>query len=207
MIQIYKPKNSNFDMNGDLPIDPISCESTVILNGSWEMELIVPATTEMVIFVTENSVIKAPSPEFNDDQLWRIYSVDKDNDEIVAQAYPVFLDARNDCFLTDVRPTGKTGQEALNIMCAANSKYTAITDIKKASTAYYIRKNLIEAIGSDDKQSFINRWGGEVLYNNFTAIINEKAGGDYGARAELGFNIQGIEEKIDMSEVVTRIIP
>ena len=135
MIQIYKPKNSNFDMNGDLPIDPISCESTVILNGSWEMELIVPATTEMVIFVTENSVIKAPSPEFNDDQLWRIYSVDKDNDEIVAQAYPVFLDARNDCFLTDVRPTGKTGQEALNIMCAANSKYTAITDIKKASTA------------------------------------------------------------------------
>ena len=207
MIQIYKPKNSNFDMNGDLPIDPISCESTVTLNGSWEMELIVPATTEMVSFVTENSVIKAPSPEFNDDQLWRIYSVDKDNDEIVAQAYPVFLDARNDCFLTDVRPTGKTGQEALNIMCAANSKYTAITDIKKASTAYYIRKNLIEAIGSDDKQSFINRWGGEVLYNNFTAIINEKAGGDYGARAELGFNIQGIEEKIDMSEVVTRIIP
>ena len=207
MIQIYKPKNSNFDMNGDLPIDPIFCESTVTLNGSWEMELIVPATTEMVSFVTENSVIKAPSPEFNDDQLWRIYSVDKDNDEIVAQAYPVFLDARNDCFLTDVRPTGKTGQEALNIMCAANSKYTAITDIKKASTAYYIRKNLIEAIGSDDKQSFINRWGGEVLYNNFTAIINEKAGGDYGARAELGFNIQGIEEKIDMSEVVTRIIP
>lgn len=207
MIQIYKPENNKFDKNGDATLSPISCESTVILNGSWEMELIIPATTELVSLVTENSVIKAPSPEFDNDQLWRIYAVDKDNDEIVAQAYPIFLDAKNDCFLTDVRPTGKTGQEALNIMCAANSKYTATTDITKSSTAYYIRKNLIEAIGSDDEQSFINRWGGEVLYNNFTAIINEKAGGDYGARAELGFNIQGIEEKIDMSEVTTRIIP
>lgn len=207
MIQIYKPENNKFDKNGDATLSPISCESTVILNGSWEMELIIPATTELVSLVTENSVIKAPSPEFDNDQLWRIYAVDKDNDEIVAQAYPIFLDAKNDCFLTDVRPTGKTGQEALNIMCAANSKYTATTDITKSSTAYYIRKNLIEAIGSDDEQSFINRWGGEVLYNNFAAVINERAGGDYGARAELGFNIQGIEEKIDMSEVATRIIP
>lgn len=207
MIQLYKPDNGSFEKNGDFALTPVSCESTVTLNGSWEMELIVPATAELVSLVTENSVIKAPSPEFDNDQLWRIYAVDKDNDEIVAQAYPIFLDAKNDCTLVDVRPTGKTGQEALNIMCAANSKYTATTDITKASTAYYIRKNLIEAIGSDDEQSFINRWGGEVLYNNFTAVINERAGGDYGARAELGFNIQGIEEKTDMSEVVTRIIP
>ena len=36
---------------------------------------------------------------------------------------------------------------------------------------------------------------------------NKRAGADNGMRAEFGFNLTGVEEKIDMSEVVTRIRP
>lgn len=108
--------------------------------------------------------------------------------------------------LVDVRPTDKTGQEALDIILSG-TKYKAKTNIKTRSTAYYIRKNIMEAIGGDDENSFINRWGGERMYDNFTVIINDRLGGDYGACAEFGRNMTGIEADISIDDVVTRIIP
>lgn len=89
---------------------------------------------------------------------------------------PIFMDAKDDCFLTDVRPTEKTGQQALDIMTAPNKKYSAKSNITGISTAYYQTKNLIEAIGAEDENSFINRWGGEVIYDNYTIVINDRAG-------------------------------
>lgn len=65
----------------------------------------------------------------------------------------------------------------------------------------------MEAIGGDDENSFINRWGGERMYDNFTVIINDRLGGDYGACAEFGRNMTGIEADISIDDVVTRIIP
>ena len=55
----------------------------------------------------------------------------------------------------------------------------------------------------------MSRWGGEILYDNYTVIINERAGGDYGVQVLYGKNIveDGFTESIDMTEVVTRIIP
>ena len=67
----------------------------------------------------------------------------------------------------------------------------------------------MEAINGDLDQSFTNRWGGEILYDNYKVIINERVGGDYGTELRYGKNIpsDGIKETIDMSGVVTRIYP
>lgn len=109
----------------------------------------------------------------------------------------------------DVRPTEKNGQQALEIMTASNKKYKVSSNITKYETAYYVNKNLIEAINAEDENSFVNRWGGEVVYNNFEVIVNERAGGDYGTEIAYGKNIakDGFREKIDMDSVMTRIIP
>lgn len=65
----------------------------------------------------------------------------------------------------------------------------------------------MEAIGGDNENSFVNRWGGERMYDNFTVIINDRLGGDYGACAEFGRNMTGIEADISIDDVITRIIP
>lgn len=207
MIQIYKKENTNYNRNGDITPDAIMAESTINLNGEWEMELTVPLTDENVEAVTNYAVIKVKQPESETDQLWYIYKTDKSDEEITAYARPVFMQAAEDCILLDVRPTGKTGQQALDIMCGQNQKYSGESDITTAATAYYQNKNLIEAIQGDEENAFLNRWGGEILYNNYQVIINGRVGGDYGVRAEMGYNISGIEENVDTQEVVTRIFP
>lgn len=208
MIQIYKKKNTNFSKNGDSPIFPSSAVVNAELNGVWTLELEHPIDDRGIWkFIEEETVIKVPS--FNGNQLFRVRKIEKSDSGIEVKAEPIFLDAKDDCFLTDVRPTGKNGQQALDIMCAANKKYTAESNITRATTAYYQYKNLISAINGDDSNSFVNRWGGEILYDNYKVIINERVGGDYGVELLYGKNIKadGLTEEIDMSDVVTRIYP
>lgn len=206
MIQIYDPGNEKFDFNGDVTLEPYSCDCTMILNDAWGLELEAPIDEDgKFLHIVKEAVISAPTP-ISDKQLFRVYHVDKSDTSVVAFAMPVFFDSKDDHILLDIRPTGKNGQQALDIICAG-SKYSGESNITKASTAYYIRKNLMEAINGDIDQSFVNRWGGEILYDNYKIIINNRIGGDYGARAEFGYNLTGIEETVDMSEVVTRIIP
>lgn len=119
------------------------------------------------------------------------------------------MDAMGDCFLVDVRPTNKTGQQALDIMTAPNGKYSGESNISTVNTAYYQDKNLIEAINGDDENSFINRWGGEIEFDNFTVKINYRLGEDRGVELRYGKNIpvDGFTYETDISEIVTRIYP
>lgn len=207
MIQVYSEKNTNFSRNGNVVLIPDEALLSAELNGPWVLNLHHPIDKkERWKHLTENAVLKVSS--FNGDQLFRIYNREKSDGGISVQAYPIFFDAGRDCFLTDVRPTGKNGQQALDIICAG-TKYSGESNITRATTAYYIRKNLMEAINGDLDQSFTNRWGGEILYDNYKVIINEHVGGDYGTELRYGKNIpsDGIKETIDMSGVVTRIYP
>ena len=208
MIQVYSPDNTDYEHNGDMTLHPEEATIHVILNGEWTATMEHPIDSEgRWKYIVDNAVVKMPS--FNGDQLFRIRSKEKNDSGVSAELTPIFLDAKEECFLVDVRPTEKTGQQALDIMTAPNARYHAKSDIKKVSTAYYQTKNLIEAINGNDDNSFINRWGGEILYNDYTVTINERVGGDYGVQVLYGKNIvqDGFSETIDMSEVVTRIVP
>ena len=206
MIQIYLPDNTDYAHNGDAVLEPISCECEMILNDEWHLESEHPIDEGGKFkMIVREAVISAPTP-MGERQLFRIYETQKDDDSVTAYALPIFFDSKDDHILIDVRPTGKNGQQAFDIMCD-KSRYSGTSDITTGSTAYYVRRNLMEAINGDIDQSFVKRWGGEILYDNYRVIINQRVGGDYGVRAEFGYNLEGIEEHVDMSEVVTRIIP
>lgn len=208
MIQIYKPENTNFEANGDMPLLPEKALVHAALNGAWNLELQHPIDEEgRWKYITEEAVVKVPS--FNGEQLFRIKHTEKTESGVTATAEPIFMDAKEDCFLEDIRPTNKTGQEALDLMLAPNGKYSAKSDITVRSTAYYKYKNFIEALNSNEDNSFINRWGGEIFFNNYEVIVNKKQGNDYGVQILYGKNIKkdGIQEEIDTREVVTRIFP
>ena len=205
MIEVYVKGNEDYGSNGDMTLTPTTCEVELTVEGVAELTLEHPIDDlgRWEYLVTDN-VIAAPTP-YSKKQLFRIYDYTKTETEVTAYARHVFYDSAGE-MLVDVRPTDKTGQEALDIILSG-TKYKAKTNIKTRSTAYYIRKNIMEAIGGDDENSFINRWGGERMYDNFTVIINDRLGGDYGACAEFGRNMTGIEADISIDDVVTRIIP
>lgn len=209
MIQIYKATNTEFERNGDMTLTPTSATISAELNGTWGATLEHPLDPEgRWKYIEEGAVVKIPS-FLEDDQLFRIKSREKTDDGVTAELEPIFYDSIDDCFLVDVRPTNKNGQEALDIMTAPNSKYSGVSNIQKISTAYYQYKNLMEAINGEDENSFINRWGGEILFDNFEVKIYDRVGADYGVELRYGKNIpqNGMSEEVDIRDVVTRIYP
>lgn len=209
MIQLYNPGNTDYTQNGDITLIPTMANIHVILNGAWSAELSHPIDDEgRWKYIQEEAVIKMPS-FLPDDQLFRIKKATKSDGGVVAEMEPIFYDSMGDCWLDDIRPTGDSGQAALNLMLSPNSKYSGSSNISKASTAYYQNVNFMEALNGDIQQSFINRWGGEILFNNYTVIVNTEAGGDYGVELRYGKNIptNGMSEEVDTRDVVTRIYP
>ena len=205
MIQIYLKDNEKYEQNGDLTLTPTNCRLEAVLNGEWEL------TLEHLIddegrwkYIETDNVISCPT-FVGERQLFRIYQTVKNMESITAYARPIFFDCRN-TILLDVRPTGKNGQNALNIILAG-TKFTGSSNISIHNTAYYVRMNILNALMGDDENSFLNRWGGECIFNNHTVVINDRAGGDYGVRVEFGRNLEAIEENISYDNIVTRIVP
>ena len=209
MIQIYDSQNTDFDHNGDETLFPEECKVSAELNGTWVLNMTHPIDDEgRWKYIEEEAVIAAPT-FMGEKQLFRIdrvSTVDQDDSEITAVAYPIFWDSGDDQFLTDSRPTDKNGQEALNIMLTG-SKYSAESNITRTSTAYFERRNMMDALNGEDSPTFIQRWGGEILYDNYKVIVNERVGGDYGAEVRYRKNMDGIQCEISMENVVTRIVP
>ncbi len=208
MIQIYKADNTNYENNGDMTLVPSSASVHVILNGSWSAEIVHPIDQEeRWSYISEGAVVKMPS--FNGEQLFRIKQKEKKDSGVTATLEPIFYDSMDDCFLVNVDIKNKTGQQALGAMTAPNSKYSGKSNITRKATTNFEYKNLMEALNGDDENSFINCWGGEMLFDNFQVIVNEKIGGDFGAELRYGKNIpvDGLTEEVDVREVVTRIYP
>lgn len=205
MIQIYKHENTNFESNGDMTLTPTSSIFKMELNGICEIELEHPYDNlGKWKYIAADNVVAGPTP-YSEKQLFRIYETEKTMTGIKAYARHIFFDLIDNVLL-DIRPTQKTGEEALNILLQGTG-YKGHSNLVDLNTAYYIRKNVVEAIAGDDENSFANRWGGERLYNNFDVYINSSIGSDNGVRAEFGYNLTEIEEKINLEDTVTRIIP
>ena len=206
MIQCYKADNTNYENNGDITLFPTSCELSCEINGTWELNMSHPIDSDgRWKYLSEEAVISAPTFQ-SDKQLFRVDKCVKSDSSVDVTAYPIFFDSADDCFLMDTRPTNQNGQSALNIM-TQGSKYSGESDITTGGTAYFVRRNLMDAINGEDSPTFIQTWGGEILYDNFKVIINERVGGDYGVEIRYGKNMNGLSYTVDMSDVVTRIVP
>lgn len=181
MIEVYKSANTNYQKNGDITLTPLECIFEWGLDGICQIEL----THEYDDlgrweYLVNDNVIAAPTP-YSDKQLFRIYKREKSDDEVTVYARHIYYDNLGN-YLVDVRPTNKNGQQALDIIFSG-TKFTPHSDITTANTAYYVRKNIVEAIAGDDENSFINRWGGERLYDNYDVYIMRQIGSDKGVRA------------------------
>lgn len=208
MITIYESNETNFNNLGLQVLQPTFAQPICVANGLYELELDHPLDEEgRWKYIQELRIIKAPTP--NGLQLFRIYRKVKTMSGITVYARHISYDLL-DNMLLDVRPTDLTGQDAMPYIFNRTlnpHNFTVSSDITTVNTAYYIRKNPIEALLSDDENSFVNRWGGEIFRDNFNLYMNNRIGSNNGVKIAYGKNLVAIEEDMDMDSVVTRIIP
>lgn len=207
MIEVYKSTNTNFDFNGDMVLKPSLCDLEVELNGMIEVTLEHPYDKfGRWKYIEEDNIIRVPYPGKNEGQLFYIYDKDKGMTGVKCKARHIFFDLASEV-LVDCRPTNCNGKEALRKMLEGTG-FTGHSDIVTINTAHYIRKHIAnEALISDDENSFVNKWGGELDVDNFNVYMNNRTGGEYGVTFKYGRDLINLNENSNIDSIITKVIP
>ena len=206
-MQYYKIDNYNFTKNGDITLQPIDGKLRVELNtGLCEVEVELPYDKEKRWTKLEEwGVIKTDVFYSKNKQLFRIYNTDKGMFSLKIKARHIFFDLIKHNIL-DKRAVACNGQQALERILEG-TKYKGYSDIDRINTCYFCVTNIVQAINGENDNSFRNRWGGEMLFDNFDIYINNRIGGDYGVRVNYSRNMEDVNLIIDRDNIVTRAYP
>jgi phage minor structural protein len=203
MIKIFNSTDRLFNTNGNIVINPFKCMEIKkkSLNG-WYIDVEVPIKYKDHIFQDKLCVIKSKS-KLNP-QAFRIKNIEYTSTKIIFNAEHVMFDAI-DYLLLDVRAMNLNGLGVLtyiNERADNVSPFTISSDVITEETAYFIRKNLLEAWSIIEE-----RWNGVFDADNWNISFKQSIGVDSGEVISYNKNLQHIKKFEDWSNVVTKILP
>lgn len=204
MIKIFNANDKDFSTAGNIIIESTKCREfkKKSLNG-WYIEVEMPISYKDYIEKDKLCVIKTKS-KLNP-QAFRIAdNIKYTNRKISFTANHVMFDAIN-YFLLDARPTKLNGINALNYINDRTdnvSPFYMFSNVENINTAYFIRKNLLEAWATIEE-----RWNGVFDADNWNISFLQSVGHDNGETIIYGKNMQSMEIYEDWSSVVTKICP
>jgi len=209
MITLHDSRTKNFNNNGlGILRDCVSAKVCEVLNGEFNINITYPVGGYLYQYLIEDNII-VTEVGYGNRQAFRIKNVNKRLDNIEVYATHIFYDL-NDNLLEDIYPKSQTGETVINyILSHAQYEHNFIgySNIVETSTARYVRKNLVEALIGEDSNSFINRWGGEIIRDNYNITMVNKRGVANGMQIRYAKNLTGIQFQIDRTTVGTRIMP
>ena len=194
--------------NGDYILDNIctKCEVTEGIDGTHELDAEFICDSEGLYKVIHDEAIVKAQMDYGE-EIFRIARITKNRRDIVAFARQITISETLDMWLEDVRPTDTSGIGALTHMknnSIGKKDIQVFSNINTISTAYYQRMCMYKALHDCD-QSFLKRWGGEVLRRGYNLTINDRIGSDRGVEIRSRKNITGFEANTNIDNVVTRI--
>ncbi|GIM32971.1 phage tail spike protein [Paraclostridium bifermentans] len=205
-MECYKAFNTNFNDNGDIKLQPTFGILKVEINGICEIEINHPYDAQGRWKKIEKlGVIKTKVCYNKNKQLFRIYDIDKGMYGLTVKARHIYFDLIRHNIL-DKRAVNCNGQKALEIILS-DTKFKAHSNIRTINTSYFVKTNAVEALNGDSDNTFIKRWGGEIIADNFDVYVNDRVGGDYGVKAKYSRNMLDINLAENTDNIITRAYP
>ncbi len=210
MICLYAADESLFEHNGlgILDNDLKKCHVEEVLNNLYTLTAQYPLWAKFGKSIRNGMIIKAPTP--NGYQLFRIYQSKPSMGMLEIHAFHIFYDLAFN-FVEDTNIVSKSGQAWLQQL-SQNTQYshpfTFISDISTVAGSRVVRKNCVEILlNTSLDNSFVNRFGGEILRDNFNVYFNRSIGENRGFKIRHKKNLKGYTANIDDKSVITRIMP
>lgn len=179
------------------------------LGGIWTLE-IVHKNNEAGNLIDRGMYIEAPTPKGN--QKFKVRMIESINEtEKRITAFHRFYDLKNN-YIEDTNIVDKTRKEALEQIL---NKTLEPHDFKVISHTGYKLSNLrivglspFKAImGDSNNNTVLKRYGGEIDFDNDTIIIEDIIGKDDGYLVTWNKNMVELNEKLDDTGLITRIVP
>ena len=212
MIAYFLKNETNFTHNGlgILDNDIISPVVTEEINGIFKLEFDYPTHATHGNDLIPERIIRCPVPNMPD-QLFRIAEREAAIGGIFhVVAYHVFYDLVQN-IIEDTFIVNRNGAQAMSQILGATQYthgFSSSSNIGTYNNARMVRLNVAGAIlDGSTANSFISRWGGEIIRDNFFISMQSVRGSDNGVSIRDKKNLTGYRSNVDFGTVVTRIMP
>lgn len=186
--------------------DCLSCKVHEERNGSYELTMEYASEGIHASDIVPNAILKV-KPNYTDDpQLFRIYKVGKTiNGRFEVNAQHISYDLSGKVILSG---TANNVTSACVLLTASAGNFT-IDTTKSVSADFTITEpSSVRSWFGGKEGSLLDVYGtGEWQYNNFEATLKLNRGEDRGVQIRYGKNLTELSQEIDMSNLVSGIIP
>lgn len=206
---LYEEGTTNFTRNGLGYInDVLSAKVIDELNGEYSLTFEYPTLGVMSNELLEGRIVKCNVSD-GTQQCFIIKNIVKTYDKMTITCSHLFYLLLDD-LAEDIYPQNLSPKPFLDwILARANYQlpFTTTSDVSIQRTGRYVRRNLVDVILGEEKNSMVNLFGIEIKRNNFNIALNSRIGADRGEKLIYGKNITGINITTDANSVYTRIMP
>ena len=185
--------------------DTLEASVTEERNGKFELTLIYPANGIHAEEIQPNRFIKA-KPNYTDNaQLFRIYKVGKPmNGKFSVYAQHISYDLSGKLISSG---TASSCAAAITLLQPKAGAFTLATDISKSASFKIDAPSSVRSWFGGKAGSLLDLYGGEWKYDNYTASLMSARGADRGVQIRYGKNLTQLSQELDMSNLVTGIVP
>ena len=189
-----------------------SAELNMTLNGEQFVSFSIPIKAEGIkreLLPAEMDIIKILDNEDEFDY-YRVKKIKRKGGLLDYHAEHISYDLISN-IIEDINIVRLTGREAMaRIQTGTQYKhpFEMSSDISELRNMRIVRMNPIQAIlASNNDNSFVNRFGGELKRRRFSLTMNQRIGSDLSDSIRSGKNLTGFESELDFDSVATRILP
>lgn len=185
--------------------DAIKCEVTEGRNSIDELALVYSADGIHAAEIQPNRFIIA-KPNYTDPpQIFRIYKVGKNiKGRFEVNAQHISYDLSGKVITTG---TASSCAEACLLLEAQAGAFTIDTDKTTAGAFEISTPGSVRSFFGGKAGSLLDVYGGEWYFNNYTASLKAARGLDRGVTIRYGKNLTELSQVLDMSNLVTGVIP
>lgn len=205
--------------NGEIVLQPSSCELTAELCGTWTLKMTHPYDNGgLYSYIEQDDVIKVPCKvareQSSEEQCFRIYEIRDNLGQLEVLAKPIALDSIDEVPIYYRKWINKTLPQIVEDLnkiypIKYHVRHIAPSGSAKISSILATDSNLQAIIMGDSDFTLMKMYGVEMVYDNYTYVL-KKTVGDEEARNQkffYGVNQNGITITENTSELITRIYP
>ena len=213
MITIHSKDEIDFSKNGygvlNKYINKENERGKWEMNGEYMIEFSIPTKAPLAKYVVEENIVQVPVP-FMDRQLFRIYRAEVTLTDIYVTARHIFYDLLSN-WIEDTNVVRQDGHSAISQILDRTlhpHRFVGSSNMMNTASARIVDMNPVAAILDDQRaNTFVSRWGGEILRDNFHIELLDQLGVNRGVKIRHKRDLTGYSDSIDYSNIVTKILP
>ncbi|KIL09257.1 endopeptidase [Clostridium botulinum] len=215
MINLYGKNEPNFKHNKYVLNEAIKCEIAEEINNGYHINLEYPLHDRKNLsnLFVPGEIVKVPSWDDREPQLFVIRRFKPSlNNSINVYAQHIFFAKMDGNVVLDTNIQGKTRKQAIQQIfnnTINTHKFNIGNKDKSTDTnnLRIVRYSVLDALVGSKDNTIKNRYGGELVPDNFTVDFVDRRGKDTGIKVTYAKNITGAEATFEDIDLITEVIP